>query len=95
MLVRNEAGRNRQGMGLAPWGVSPEEEREILMRELERSQPMSAALVGRVNLLLSPDDYEASLRLVGSPGKITTDLKPEVEFTYVRGRGVNHLKWWI
>jgi hypothetical protein len=26
-------------MGLAPWGVSPEEEQEILRREVERNQP--------------------------------------------------------
>lgn len=39
MLARMEAERDLKGMGLAPWGVSPEEEREILRIELERNQP--------------------------------------------------------
>lgn len=38
-LARLEAHRDREGMGLAPWGVSPEEEQEILRREVERNQP--------------------------------------------------------
>ena len=79
-LARLEAHRDREGMGLAPWGVSPEEEREILRREVERNQPPWLE-EWICSCHQSTMKHYYCVCLFG--GKTMNRLKPEVEFTYV------------
>ena len=79
-LARLEAHRDREGMGLAPWGVSPEEEQEILRREVERNQPPWLE-EWICSFHQSTMKHYYCVCLFG--GKTMKRLKPEVEFTYV------------